>query len=171
MEETMRGMQRIIGGSVVVWCFVAVGAQDAFAQVQSFMFVPGIPGSSVDDRHVNWIDLESVTQQVEAKGTRTLCEIRVFKGLDVAGPALWAAAVTGQTFPAEVRIETVRENTRQRFYEARLVNARVFTLSSTINAFPGEWVVLKAEAVTLTLWPQRPDGSLGPPVAATASCR
>jgi type VI protein secretion system component Hcp len=169
----MRRMNGFVGGSVVAVFFVVAASQDAFAQGQSFLFVPGIPGSSVDNQHANWIDVHSVTQHVEGRGTttRTLCEIRVYKGLDIAGPALWAAAVTGQAFAGDVRVETVRQPSRQRFYEIKLENAKVFSISSFIDSLSGESVVFKAEAVTVTIWQQRPDGTIGAPVSATASCR
>jgi hypothetical protein len=77
----------------------------ASAQDQTFMLVPGIPGSSLDAHHERWIDVSSLRQTWNATAKKhSACEIEIGKGLDVAGPRLWTAAVTSQLFP-ELRIE------------------------------------------------------------------
>src|SRR5688572_1386653 len=83
------------------------GVLQALAQTSVFMFIPGIPGNSVDARHADWIDVLSLSQTLEevAKG-RPQCSVKAIKNLDNAGPLLWAAAVNGQIFP-EVKIEFV----------------------------------------------------------------
>ena len=113
----------------------------------------------------------SLSQTLEevAKG-RPQCSVKAIKNLDNAGPLLWAAAVNGQIFP-EVKIEFVRTQSAVRFYEIKLTNAFVASISTDSDvALPKESVVLKSAQVTITFWPQRADGSLGPPITSTFAC-
>src|SRR5262245_8814881 len=91
----------------------------AFAAQRVFVLVPGIASGSLDQGHVGWIDVFSLTQGWES-AKKTACQITLGKSVDVAGPRLWLAAVTGQTF-GEIRIEAVQEGeTPLKFYEIRL---------------------------------------------------
>jgi type VI protein secretion system component Hcp len=59
----------------------------------------------------------------------------------------------------------------QRTFQVKLTNARIATIAtSTTTDQLAEHLTLAAETSTLSYWPQRPDGSLGPPVAATVAC-
>ncbi len=136
------------------------------------MLVPGIPGGSIDDQHKDWIDVMSITQTLESNGKRrSSCEIQVVKSLDIAGPLLWAAAVTGQVFP-EVRVEVFKPGeTPFRLYEIKLGNASVSTISTSIAHGFAETLALVAETATLRVFTQKADGTTGPPVSATVSCK
>ena len=136
------------------------------------MLIPGIPGSSVDDRHQDWIDVASLVQTFGAAGKRgNSCDVIVTKLLDIAGPKLWLAAVTHQVF-SEIRIESIKAGgDRQRFYEIRLTNARVAAI--TTSEFGGPYfedVTLSSDGATLSFFTQLADGSVGPPVTATIPC-
>jgi hypothetical protein len=95
--------------------FVAcVGVPPTFAQTtQTFLLVPGIQGSSVDEHHKNWIDVLSLTQTLDGGGKRPQCSLEVVKALDVAGPLLWGAAVTAQSFD-EIQIRRPAGRRRSR---------------------------------------------------------
>ena len=150
----------------------SLGARSAAAQIETFMLVPGIPGDSIDERHKDWIDVLSVTQTLEAAGKKkSSCEIQVVKQLDIAGPRLWLAAVTAQIFP-EVRVEVIRSGEDQRrVYAITLANARVSSIATAVSNTFVETLSLTAETATLTVFQQRPDGTEGPPVSATVSCK
>jgi type VI protein secretion system component Hcp len=165
MNKTLTACVLAIGVSVI-------GVDRAWAQTQTFMLVPGIAGGSVDARHSNWIDVLSITQTLESNGKRgSSCELQVAKSFDIAGPPLWAAAVTGQVFP-EIRVEVVKlGEDRVLLYEIKLGNARVSTISTSVAGAFAETLALVADTATLSVFPQKPDGSTGPPVSATVSCK
>jgi type VI secretion system secreted protein Hcp len=144
----------------------------AFAQISAdaFMLVPGVPGEALDNQHREWIELQSVSQGFEdlPRGG-TPCDLLIQKQLDKSGPLLFAAAITGQIFP-QIQIDMVRPGTRDRYYEIVLTNARVSRISSSPQ-FLNESLSLIAETIRLSYFPQRPDGSLDPPIVATASCK
>jgi type VI protein secretion system component Hcp len=133
----------------------------ASAQDQTFMFVPGIPGSSFDTRHPHWIDVKSLRQTFNATTRKhNACEIEIGKGLDVAGPRLWAAAVTSQLFP-EIRIEVWAGtgDRRVKIYEIRLGNARITgTVTSGEQTF-AESITIKATDLNLSFFQQNDDGT------------
>jgi type VI secretion system Hcp family effector len=148
-----------------------VGVPRTFAQTtQTFMFIPGIHGSSLDDQHVNWIDVVSLTQALDNSQKKPQCSLEVVKALDVAGPLLWGAAVTGQVF-GEIRIEVQRAGgERVVFYQIKLQNAHVTSISTIGNGGYVERVALDAGTVTLTFRRQNPNGSFGDNVVSTFSC-
>ncbi len=147
-----------------------LGARTAAAQ-DAFLLVPGIPGDSTQVRYEDWIEVVSLSQGFDgsAKGP-SACTVLVGKPLDKAGPLLWAAAVTGQTF-ASIQIDIVRGSDKPvKYYELTLNNVRV----SSINTQPldlGETLSLQGTSATLKFFPQKADGSLDTPVTATAICK
>ncbi len=151
---------------------LAFTSSAAFAQTRSYAFFPGIQGGSVDKGHEGWIDILSVSQGLSA-GKKTACQISLTKALDVAGPRLWLAAVTGQTF-SEVRIDVVKQggDTSLIYYVIRLQNATISSIS-TAGATGGDFfesLSLNAGNVILSYYPQNPDGTLGSPVIANIPC-
>jgi type VI protein secretion system component Hcp len=143
----------------------------ASAQNQTFMLVPGIPGGSTDAGHVGWIDVSSLRQAWDkAAKKQNSCEIEVVKGLDIAGPRLWAAAVMGQVF-GEIRIEVMRTGEEPRKeYELRLSNAHITSILTAGGLTFAETVTLTATGLTLFFYPQNPDGSQGAPVTTSIAC-
>ena len=133
----------------------------ASAQDQTFMLVPGIPGSSFDAHHERWIDVSSLRQTWNATAKKhNACEIEVGKGLDVAGPRLWTAAVTSQLFP-EIRIEVWggSGDRRVKIYEIRLGNARITGIVTSGEQAFAESVTIKATGLSLSFFAQNPDGT------------
>lgn len=145
----------------------------ASAQDQTFMLVPGIPGSAADAQHVGWIDITSVRQTWNAiTKNHNACEIELGKGLDIAGPRLWAAAVTNQLFP-EIRIEVWggTAQARQKTYEIRLANARITGIVTSGEQTFVENVTIKAASLNLFFFSQsKPDGSPGSTVTTSVDC-
>jgi len=159
-----------VSGMVVALGF-AVVTNAAAAVSDTFMLVPGIPGESIDARHADWIDVLSLSQSWAPEGKKgNPCLVQVIKPLDIAGPKLWAAAVTGQIFP-QIQIDIVRAGAqRQRYYEIKLTGAFIASISTSGDDMFAETLTLSAPTVTLSYYPQRADGSLGPPVVSTLQC-
>jgi type VI secretion system secreted protein Hcp len=170
MERENR-VKKILRAVLLVLCFVAfAGVGQAMAQ-DTFMLVPGIKGSATDARHRDWIDVLSLSQTLDQVAGRPQCTLNATKLLDISGPLLWGAAVTGKVFP-QIRIEVVSAGERpQIFYQITLTNA-VVTGISTSGSSGGfvELVTLSATSVQLKFFPQRADGSLGSPVTSTFTC-
>ena len=141
-------------------------------QSRTYALVPGIPGGSIDKGHEGWIDVFSISQGW-ASGKKTACQISFAKPLDIAGPRLWLAAVTGQTF-TEIRFEVVKQggDTSLTYYVIRLQNATVSSIS-TGGSSGGDFfesVSLSAANLILSYYPQNSDGSLGAPVTTNIPC-
>ncbi len=163
-------------GLVVIVLIGLVSTRPAGAQsFNTFLFIPGITGSSVDERHKNWIDVLSLSQgltPVDPRKAIVACNLTVVKLLDVSGPLLWAAAASGQVFP-ETTLEVAKTGgTQAAFYVIRLTNARIASIQSSIKAdsLPVEQVVLAPEGATLEMKEQRADGSLGATISRTIAC-
>ena len=110
------------------------------------------------------------TLGVQLKGG-SLCDVEVVKRLDIAGPRLWVAAVTGQVFP-EVTIEVIRtDGDQSRLYEIKLTSARVLSISTTGDSAFVESVTLSPVSATLTVFTQKADGSAGTPITGTFACK
>ncbi len=159
---------------------IAMVPQKASATDQLLMHVPGIPGSSV--ARADWIDLFSFSGTAVAPASngsaRVLqsstqpCQITVLKQLDIAGPRLWAATVTGQTFSTvEIQVLASGGPTARLVYDILLTNAQITGVSdSGASEFPTESVSFKAASLTLAFTPQNADGSSGTPITTTFAC-
>src|SRR6185436_10737853 len=101
----------------------------------TFMLVPGIPGDSAARGHENWIDVISLQQSWPGQVRKgTSCDVTVVKALDSAGPRLWLAAVTGQSFP-EIKIEMVKAAADPfTFYQLKLTNAIISSITTSGNS-------------------------------------
>lgn len=163
-------MKKTLATGVLAVCLSAFGAHSAAAQTTlAFMSVPNIPGDSTVLHYENQIELFSVTQSFTPTIKASACSVAVTKGFDRSGPALWAAAVTGQSL-GEVKIQILKAGgDMQRFYTLTLTNAFVSSITSTPSSFT-ESLSLTASAATLSYYPQNPDGSLGAPISSTVSC-
>jgi type VI secretion system secreted protein Hcp len=155
---------------------LALSASSAAAQsFDAFLLLPGIAGSSQDVKHKGWIDLISLSQSlgpVDPKKLTSACNMSVLKVLDVSGPAIWAAAATGQIF-GDVAVEVQKSGgVPVVFYTVHLFNARVTSLQSKVDsaALPVEQLVVAPQSATLAFRTQNPDGSFGAPVTSTIDC-
>jgi type VI protein secretion system component Hcp len=158
---------------VVAFACVAGFAEDALAQ-RAFLQIPAIPGESVVEGYVGWIDVLSVRQNTAAAARKSIaCDVSVVKGIDSAGPALWATAAGGLAVP-EMLIVVVREggDALVKLYDVRLTNVRITGVQATAGAADSsETVTLLPQGVTITYDPQLPTGSQGTPVSQTFSCQ
>jgi type VI secretion system Hcp family effector len=147
-----------------------LASQNAHAQIETYMLVPGIPGEATARFHEDWIVVTSLTQSFDGTRAKSLCTAVVTKPLDKAGPLLWAAAVTGQIFN-EIKIDILKNAREQlRFYELVLSNARISSITSAPSDL-SEVVTFAGSSAKLSYYPQKADGTLDQPVTATAACR
>ena len=165
-------MMRVLNSYVLAIGLLAVGGQNAFADTWTFMKVPGIQGGSQFDEHLNEIDIVSLRQTFTALGRSGACSLEVVKPLDVAGPKLWAAAVTGQVFP-EIEIEVAKDGGGflVTFYRITLTNARVLSITTSGTDAFLETVTIGADSAKLEITKFKPDGTPAGFVASTVSCK
>jgi type VI protein secretion system component Hcp len=162
-------MKKLLLTGLVMVAVIVLGSRTAAAQ-DAFLLVPGIPGGSQHIHYENWIEVVTLAQGFDSavKGA-SACTVVVGKGLDKAGPLLWAGAVSGQTF-ASIQIDIVRAVDAAKYYELTLNNVVI----SQVNTQPLdllETLTLRGTAATLKFFPQKADGTLDAPVTATASCK
>jgi len=182
MKSAIR--KSMTGGLVLLLVVVAVAMVPtrASAAEQLFMLVPGIPGGSQVSGRTGWIDIFSfsggavapVTSTQQNSPTKpTPCQLAVQKQLDIAGPRLWVATVTGQIFNnVDIQVTTTGAGSFV-VYDILLTNVQFTSVSdggAAGGGLPSESVSLKAANVSLTFTPQNPDGSAGTPVTTSFSC-
>ena len=167
-------MRRLLAISALVSGLLGTVSGEAYAQqYRTYMLIPGIPGSSVDADHKDWIEVLSMSQGVSTTKKSLACsDVSIMKTLDQAGPALWAAAAMRQVFP-EVRIEVARTGeTSGVVYDIRLTNARVTsTQTSGSSELPTESVSFSYDSITLTFNFQDVKGGIHPGTPQTIVCQ
>lgn len=136
---------------------IALSPLSALAQTRTFLFVDGLRGGSIDPGHRDWIDVAGLRQAYPVNQT---CEVQIVKPLDVAGPKIWGAAVTGEHFKqAVIEVMTYVDGQDRKLY--RVVLSDVIFTSIVDAAGPnGTWAntsggMLLAE--TITIFPRRVD--------------
>lgn len=177
ISVTRRGFK-----SGLVWLLaavtVAMAPKAASAADKIYMQVPNIPGGSMD--RPGWIDVLAFsgnalppTNAGKSQNNSSACQISVSKQLDISGPRLWAAAITGQTF-STIDIQVVGLGSDLKpfvVYDVSLSNVQITSVAdSGSNEIPYESISFKAANLTLTFTPQNNDGTLGTPVSSTFSC-
>jgi type VI secretion system secreted protein Hcp len=167
-------MKRLFAMGALAVGLLAVGSSEAYAQgIDTFMFVPGIPGGSVDADHKDWIEVLSMSQGVSTSKKAVACsDVSIMKRLDQAGPMLWAAAAVGQVFP-EIRLEVVKSGEFSGvIYDIRISNAKVTsTQTSGSSELPMESVSFSYHSITLTYNPQDAKGGIHPGTPQTINCQ
>jgi type VI secretion system secreted protein Hcp len=152
----------------------AIGTGQAYAQqYRTYMLVPGIPGSAIDENHKDWIEVLSMSQGVSSIKRSVACsDVSIMKVLDQAGPALWAAAAVRQVFP-EVRIEVVKGGEFPGVvYDIRISNSKVVSSqTSGSSELPVESVSFSYDSITLTFNPTDVKGVIHPGTPQTVACQ
>jgi type VI secretion system Hcp family effector len=172
MEKGNSTRMSLAGVLLLAVVTIALVPTAASAQSETFMFVPGIPGDSTDANHKDWIVVSSLRQTWDvATKKQSSCQVEIVKGLDIAGPRLWAAAVMGQVF-TEIRIEVMRTGAGglTKEYDLRLSNAQITSILTAGSLTFAETVTVTAAGMNLTFYPQNPDGTLGTPVTTSIAC-
>lgn len=183
IRQTMRGGFVLL----LVVTAIAMVPTTAAAADQIFMLVPGIPGGSQATGHIGWINIFAFSGGATAPATSTSpaptrqpapspCQLAVQKEIDIAGPHLWVATVTGQMFnTVDIQVTTVAPGAVGPYvvYDILLTNVQFTSVSdggSAGGGLPSESLSLKAANVSLTFTPQNNDGSAGTPVTTSFSC-
>jgi type VI secretion system secreted protein Hcp len=162
---------------------IAIAPATAQAQTNTFMKVDGIPGSSTDARHLNWINVASFGQSASnpvqspsAPGSGKVsgaCDMEVLKGLDAAGPHLWLELFTGHVIP-QVDIEvwmTRPAGDQVKVYEVRLKNVRITSINAASATIFAETVHMTGDSIELDVTPYSPTGAAMGAIRTNWDCR
>ncbi len=151
----------------VLACVLASAAQTAAAG-SIFLFIPGVPGESTDDRRRDWIDLQSMQVGVANK----ICSgVTVSKDLDSTSPVLSGAALIGGAYPSMTLEVTTLGERPQTYLSYALANVTVIAVSaSTAGGRVAESVTLYPTTLTMTYRPTQNDGTQGAAVTFTLNC-
>ena len=164
-------MKRFLLAVPLALALLGAAAPNASAQLDIYVRVYGIEGSSQDAKHPNWIEGLSLRQTLGPnREVRNGCAVEIVKELDAAGPQLWAAAVRGDLI-RDVRIELVRKgHNGPKVYEIWLRFVRIPSISTEADSAFVERVIFQGELVELTYWPLGPAGTPGAPVRTQWDC-
>jgi type VI secretion system secreted protein Hcp len=159
---------------------IGINPPAAAAQTSIFMKVDGITGSSTDPRHTGWINIASLGQSASNPVLTTAgagkvvgaCDVEVLKGLDAAGPHLWAALFAGRPI-ASVFVEvwmTRPIGDQVKVYELRLQNVRLTNITAASAMTFAETVRMSGERIQLSAIPYSPTGAQLPTVQSGWDC-
>ncbi|WP_066092761.1 Hcp family type VI secretion system effector [Xanthomonas massiliensis] len=144
----------------------------------AFLTIDTIKGESHDDKHRDWIEIKSFTQDVlqprsataSTTGGQTaarvnLSPIEVVKSIDLASTALSQACANGTTFP-KAKVEFMRadkDGNAINYYQVELLNVLVHRVTTTVDedGMPQEVVQLSFGAIKWTYNQQKPEGGVG----------
>jgi type VI secretion system secreted protein Hcp len=136
------------------------------AQVDYFLLISGIPGESTDAQHQDWIDILSTSVGVQSAAPQaTFGDFSFVSRESSASPALLLAAASGQQFPSAV-LGVRRGAGNPDYLRYTLTNVTVTRdqISGASSSVPTEAFALSYSMIQIQYRPQRPDGTLGPPI-------
>jgi type VI protein secretion system component Hcp len=154
----------------VLLCAVTLWASPAQAEFDGFLRIPGLPGESTNENHLNEIALVSYTQTA---GTAACFKAIAIKNLDRASPGLALLAVTNQVVsPVTVTLSRAGETPFDAFVavleNVTVGNVELVEVDGT--PLPTERVTLRPRRATLTYRTQLSNGQPGPPVTTVINC-
>ena len=144
----------------------------------AFLQIDTIKGESHDDKHRDWIEIQSFSQELLQPRSATastsggttaarvnLSALELTKTIDLSTTALNQAAANGTTFP-NARIEFLRadkDGNAINYYAIDLKNVLVHRVITTVDkeGMPQEVVHLSFGAIKWTYQQQRPEGGVG----------
>lgn len=161
-----------------------VASPAAFAAVDMFMKIDGIPGESVDSKHKGDIDVlawswganSSSAATSKQSGCVNVQDMSFTKYFDIATPKLIAGIANGQRI-ANAKLTVRKAGERPLEYITIEMNNVVVTSSSTGGSGGEdrltENISLNFASANVTYTPQKADGTAGTPVPGTiaATCR
>lgn len=157
--------------SLLILTVLAPTLLPAQTRTFAFTFMPSIFGDSMAEGHERWIDVSALRQAWSPGWSTSSCTVDMVKGLDSAGPELWFSAVSKQRFDKVViEVDRTTGDGLQIYYVIELKFAQITNIVTT-GALPfAETVTFKAQSMTLSYYPQKPDGSIGAPISKTILC-
>lgn len=161
---------------VLAWALPVQAQLDArVAAVDMFIKVEGIDGEAQDKDHEGWIDIlsydHSITIETITGGGGGAAApqhepIRFVKRIDKSSLPLWDKLNRGEVLRT-VNIEFV-ETGAARFLFLRVDLEEAYVTSYSVSGQSGdrpiEEIALTYTRITLTYWPQNPDGTPGTPI-------
>lgn len=144
----------------------------------AFLSIDTIKGESRDDKHRDWIEIKSFSQDLvqprsataSTSGGQTaarvnMSPVEIVKSIDLATTALHQAAANGTTFP-KARIEFMRadkDGNAINYYAVELLNVLVHRVTASVDdeGMPQEVVHLSFGAIRWTYNQQKPEGGVG----------
>ncbi len=144
----------------------------------AFLSIDTIKGESRDDKHRDWVEIKSFSQDLlqprsataSTSGGQTaarvnLSPIEIVKAIDLSTTALNQACSSGTTFP-KARIEFMRadkDGNAINYYLIELLNVLVHRVTTTVDedGMPQEVVQLSFAAIKWTYNQQKAEGGIG----------
>ena len=154
---------------------IALVAQQASGAFGTFIKIGDIKGESVDDKHAEWIDVQSFQWGVERKislvagtpdreaSTPSVSEITITKNLDSASPALFLNAVGGTPAIPTVTLALQDQTTRTVFYRFTLSDVMISSQSgngAAGDSKPSESISLNFTKIKIEYFARDPKGGL-----------
>lgn len=149
---------------------LAASTTTASAAIDSYLYIPGVPGESTTAGFPNWIDVTAISVAV---ADRVCSGITITKYLDSSSPFLSAAALTGMIYPS-MTVQVVKVGEAQLpFLTYTLTNVTVGSVGVAVSptGVLVEQVVLRPALIDMSYKSQGPDGSLQPPIQSTLTCK
>ncbi len=149
---------------------LALGANAAFAQINVFLKIDGLPGDSTDARHPREIVLTGYSQTF---GDRNCSRVIATKQIDRASPGLISRAASNQRIPQAIvtMSRAIGGGGPVDFFTATLDQVLVDRIEIAEQSDQlVERVVLVPRVVTISYRAQDEKGVLGPPVTTSIAC-
>lgn len=173
-------MKHALSISVLV-LLSALFSAPSYAQLDIFLRLEGIQGESADEEHLNEIDVLGWGWQLSNPGTThtgggggaavsEIGDISIIKNSDLASPALYLAVMQGQRIPEAVLTLRRADQQSGRGYPYLVITMTDVMVTSgrpggsAGDTTPVEQITLNFARVRIEYYPQKPDGTAGPPV-------
>ena len=128
---------RLVGLALLVACAVMMARPGLiWAKSNAFLKITGVPGESQDDKHKDWIMIESFSWGVArtssvpggAGGRVAVNDMTITKEIDRASPKLAESCVKGSNF-SEVTLETKRVGGEPGYEIYVMKNVRIVSIT------------------------------------------
>jgi len=150
----------------------------------AFLNFDGIKGESQDDKHKDWIEIQSFNWELTQPATGpgggggtsakpSITEITVTKKIDVASPQLMRSCATGQHIKTAI-LSCRTSDTNQDFLKITFQNILISGFvqgghaGSEQETAPTEQISLNFSKLQLSYTPASPDGTIVAPIIADA---
>jgi len=165
-QEEIMAIRSVIASVALL----AAGTTTASAAIDSYLYIPGVPGESTAENFRDWIDVTALSIAV---ADRICSGVTVTKNLDSSSPLLSAAALTGVFYPT-MTIQVVRAGLEHQNFLTYTLNSVTVTSVGVAVSPSGvlvEQVVLRPVVIDMSYRPQGADGTLQSPIQSTLTCK
>jgi len=169
-------MKRIEHWIILLSIPVLIHALPAMGAVQMFLDVAGIPGDSTDQQHKDWIEVLSYSLGVTnpastgggSSGHASFSDVTFAKLVDSSSPKLFQATASGQPI-AEAVLDVVKSGGKGDQTFLKYTFSDVLVTSYAVSGggdVPTDSFSLSYAKIKMEFFPQKADGSLGPPIVS-----